>query len=219
MNWKETLIFPPEMPISDNARGLIERWCCDPDKRLSNIDEIKAHPFFCDVDWQNIRDRPAAIPIHVKSIDDTSNFDEFPESELDSNWFRDTKSDAAGSKDWVFLNYTFKRFEGLTQRGVKVPLLWTASCKTYFPAYVIFFIYLGVNLKMILMKNICQHIFYFISLHKTWGLNENHKSSFRCQERKCNSSFLQITSVIVINLHISYTFMRQSTNTNAGCSS
>lgn len=30
MNWKETLIFPPEMPISDNARGLIERyvfWC------------------------------------------------------------------------------------------------------------------------------------------------------------------------------------------------
>lgn len=136
-----------------------------------------------------------------------------------SDWFRDTKSDAAGSKDWVFLNYTFKRFEGLTQRGVKVPLLWTASCKTYFPAYVIFFIYLGVNLKMILMKNICQQIFYFISLHKTWGLNENHKSSFRCQERKCNSSFLQITSVIVINLHISYTFMRQSTNTNAGCSS
>lgn len=136
-----------------------------------------------------------------------------------SDWFRDTKSDAAGSKDWVFLNYTFKRFEGLTQRGVKVPLLWTASCKTYFPAYVIFFIYLGVNLKMILMKNICQQIFYFVSLHKTWGLNENHKSSFRCQERKCNSSFLQITSVIVINLHISYTFMRQSTNTNAGCSS
>ena len=27
----------------------------------------------------------------------------------------DTKSD--GSKDWMFLNYTFKRFEGLTQRG------------------------------------------------------------------------------------------------------
>ena len=23
----------------------------------------------------------------------------------------------AGSKDWVFINYTFKRFEGLTQRG------------------------------------------------------------------------------------------------------
>ena len=25
-------------------------------------------------------------------------------------------------KDWVFLNYTFKRFDGLTQRGVPRPL-------------------------------------------------------------------------------------------------
>ncbi|XP_020630733.1 serine/threonine-protein kinase 38-like [Orbicella faveolata] len=40
-----------------------------------------------------------------------------------SDWFKDTKTDAAGSKDWVFLNYTFKRFEGLTQRGVKLPLM------------------------------------------------------------------------------------------------
>ncbi|XP_015771185.1 PREDICTED: serine/threonine-protein kinase 38-like [Acropora digitifera] len=123
MNWTETLIFPPEMPISDNARNLIDRWCCDPDDRLGSIDDIKAHPFFNGVDWQNIRDRPAAIPIHVKAIDDTSNFDEFPESDLDSNWFKDTKTDAAGGKDWVFLNYTFKRFEGLTQRGVKLPVL------------------------------------------------------------------------------------------------
>lgn len=28
------------------------------------------------------RDRPAAIPVDVKSIDDTSNFDEFPEIDL-----------------------------------------------------------------------------------------------------------------------------------------
>ena len=31
------------------------RWCCDADKRLNSIDEIKAHPFFNGVDWQNIR--------------------------------------------------------------------------------------------------------------------------------------------------------------------
>lgn len=118
------------------------RWCCDADKRLNSIDEIKAHPFFNGVDWQNIRyertvclfslsipkdpyscflsvislqweifmpnpisiaykqiclycfffffilrERPAAIPIHVKSIDDTSNFDDFPESEFESSKF------------------------------------------------------------------------------------------------------------------------------------
>lgn len=28
------------------------------------------------------RDRPAAIPVEVKSIDDTSNFDDFPDVDL-----------------------------------------------------------------------------------------------------------------------------------------
>lgn len=28
------------------------------------------------------RERPAAIPVEVKSIDDTSNFDEFPDVDL-----------------------------------------------------------------------------------------------------------------------------------------
>ena len=31
-----------------------------------------------------------------------------------------------GYKDWVFINYTFKRFEGLTQRG-HIPLTPLAS--------------------------------------------------------------------------------------------
>lgn len=104
------------------------------------------------------RERPAAIPIEIKSIDDTSNFDEFPDSDIlqptgaflvtldmlteirDILWvmyFRTihysltssilslsqappvsnhTEADLK-SKDWVFINYTYKRFEGLTARG------------------------------------------------------------------------------------------------------
>lgn len=122
MNWRETLVFPPEMPISENARDLIQRLCCDPDHRITHVEELKAHPFFKGVDWEHIRDRPAAIPIQVKSIDDTSNFDDFPESDFQQEWETLTRSKAdATNKDWVFLNYTFKRFEGLTQRGVKLP--------------------------------------------------------------------------------------------------
>ncbi|ETE64891.1 Serine/threonine-protein kinase 38-like protein, partial [Ophiophagus hannah] len=52
MNWKETLVFPPEVPISEKAKDLI------------------------------LKERPAAITIEIKSIDDTSNFDEFPESDI-----------------------------------------------------------------------------------------------------------------------------------------
>ncbi|XP_065940821.1 serine/threonine-protein kinase 38-like isoform X2 [Magallana gigas] len=129
MNWRETLVFPPEMPISNEARDLIQRFCCDSDHRIgaSNPDEIKSHVFFKGVDWKHIRDRPAAITVEVKSIDDTSNFDEFPDIDLKWPANKDgsphqganhsTKEVDPKYKDWVFINYTYKRFEGLTQRG------------------------------------------------------------------------------------------------------
>lgn len=34
------------------------------------------------MDWEHIRDRPAAIPVQIKSLTDTSNFDEFPDSDI-----------------------------------------------------------------------------------------------------------------------------------------
>ncbi len=46
------------------------------------MDDLKSVPFFKCVDWEHIRERPAAIPVQVKSIDDTSNFDDFPDVDL-----------------------------------------------------------------------------------------------------------------------------------------
>ena len=88
--------------------------------------------WFKAVDWEHIRERPAAIPVQVRSIDDTSNFDEFPDVPvqigklysvmLTLNHFSFVTLSAAPAsdsgqayKDWVFINYTFKRFEGLSQ--------------------------------------------------------------------------------------------------------
>lgn len=121
MNYKETLIFPPEVPISDEAKDLIHGFCREMDTRIGGLngdfDEVKGHSFFNGVDWEHIRERPAAIPVQVKSIDDTSNFDEFPDVDLKipSAPSKEPSSGMA-NKDWVFINYTFKRFEGLTQR-------------------------------------------------------------------------------------------------------
>ena len=84
-----------------------------------------------------IRDRPAAFPVNVTAIDDTKNFDEFPEVELNFSKFSKISNpkllrflrmvlrglssgkpskggEEAGYKDWMFMNYTFKRCLTLT---------------------------------------------------------------------------------------------------------
>ncbi|KAL7982800.1 hypothetical protein Chor_005203 [Crotalus horridus] len=101
--------------VEGNRRAV---FCTDGENRIGSngVEEIKSHAFFEGVDWAHIRERPAAITIEIKSIDDTSNFDEFPESDILQPVPNTTEPDFK-SKDWVFLNYTYKRFEGLTQRG------------------------------------------------------------------------------------------------------
>jgi serine/threonine kinase 38 len=49
MNWRDTLIFPPEVPISNEARDMVQRFCTEADKRIGSgagIEEIKQHSFF-----------------------------------------------------------------------------------------------------------------------------------------------------------------------------
>lgn len=125
MNWRETLVFPPEVPISSESRDLISQFCCDAEHRLgaNGPEEIRQHVFFRGIDWDHIRDRPAAIAVTIKSIDDTSNFDDFPDVDLKWPNLPQGGEQLRYDNDWVFMNYTFKRFEGLTQRGhLKSPL-------------------------------------------------------------------------------------------------
>merc|ERR1719348_2390567 len=119
MNWKKSLEFPAEMPISKNAKKTIKRMCDTMENRVQSLEDIKKLNWLSIVDWNHIRERPAAIPVTVKSIDDTSNFDDFPEVQLKfipSCHPREEKGDSQ-QKDWMFMNYTFKRFEGLTEKG------------------------------------------------------------------------------------------------------
>merc|ERR1719318_2368559 len=118
MNWRDSLEFPPEVPISRAARKTIKRFCDAANSRISGLNDVKKLPWFNTVDWEHIRDRPAAFPVNVTSIDDTKNFDEFPEVELDFCKAAPNKGglkEEKGYQDWMFMNYTFKRFE--THRG------------------------------------------------------------------------------------------------------
>lgn len=55
IHWRSTLVFPPEVPISNDAKELIQSFCCEPEKRIGGLLELKEHPFFKHVDWEHIR--------------------------------------------------------------------------------------------------------------------------------------------------------------------
>uniref|UniRef100_A0A452E028 Protein kinase C-terminal domain-containing protein n=1 Tax=Capra hircus TaxID=9925 RepID=A0A452E028_CAPHI len=122
MNWKETLTFPPEVAISEKAKDLILRFCCEWQHRIGapGVEEIKNNSFFEGVVWEHIGERPAAISIEIKSIDDTSNFDVFPESDIlkPTVAISNHPETDCKNKDWVFINYTYKCSEGLTWHGM-----------------------------------------------------------------------------------------------------
>lgn len=118
MQWRDTLIFPPETPISNVSRDLITKFCCDAEHRYNNSSDIKIHPFFKGVDWEHIRDRPAPYQPTIRSIDDTGNFDDFPNEELDLGIQSGTDTDIR-KQDYVFVNYTYRRFYNLTQKFQK----------------------------------------------------------------------------------------------------
>ncbi|VDM63050.1 unnamed protein product [Angiostrongylus costaricensis] len=120
VNWQQTLVFPPEMPISVDAKTTIKRFCCEPERRMGHnggLEEIKQCIFFRRVDWNHIRERPAPIRVEVKSIDDTSNFDDFPD--VDLRWPALTvpeKPEEQPGHRGEFVDFTYKRFDGHTQK-------------------------------------------------------------------------------------------------------
>lgn len=137
MNWKETLVYPPEAALSPEAEDLIKCLCCDADVRIGKggVEEIKAHPFMRGVPWQKIRTLKAPIDTNVKSIDDTSNFDEFPDLDSEPERLPPPPRSPGDSRDWVFHNYTYKRFHGTTQ-GPRRPTITrpTAAAAAASPA-------------------------------------------------------------------------------------
>lgn len=79
------------------------------------IDEVKTSPFFKRVDWDHIRNLPAPIPVEVRGIADTSNFDDFGECEPILPTNAQGPSARQVQDKGEFLHYTFQRFSNLTQ--------------------------------------------------------------------------------------------------------
>jgi len=113
VNWKKTLVFPQEARLSPHAYDLIHKLINDSSKRL-NFEEIKAHPWFKGVDWDNIRKTKAPIIPNLTSEDDHSQFDKFDpqhEEEEDPSALP-AKNKLTAEANASFVGYTFRRMEG-----------------------------------------------------------------------------------------------------------
>jgi len=109
VNWKKTLVFPPESKLSPEATDLINRLICDAPRRLT-FDQMKAHPYFAGMNWDSLRSMDAKIKPKVASEVSTENFDTFEEERGDEDASPAASGGAATSGgDQNFVGFTFAR--------------------------------------------------------------------------------------------------------------
>ena len=109
LHWEKYLEIPKKVKISKEAEDLIRKLINNSNVRLgkNGVDEIKKHPFFNDIDWDNIKNlKPPFIP-QLNSDYDTKYFEIFPEKEP----FYPPLTKYKKRKDIEYIGYTYKENE------------------------------------------------------------------------------------------------------------
>uniref|UniRef100_A0A3Q1H4A3 non-specific serine/threonine protein kinase n=1 Tax=Anabas testudineus TaxID=64144 RepID=A0A3Q1H4A3_ANATE len=120
INWESTLQVPAQVKLSPEAVDIIGRLCCAAEDRLgaNGAGEIKAHPFFTQVDFSsNLRQQPAPYRPKIAHPMDTSNFDPVEEEGGPGAWSDSGDSTRAlhcspngKHPEHAFYEFTFRRF-------------------------------------------------------------------------------------------------------------
>uniref|UniRef100_A0A669E4Y2 Rho-associated protein kinase 2 n=1 Tax=Oreochromis niloticus TaxID=8128 RepID=A0A669E4Y2_ORENI len=96
MDHKNSLNFPDDVEISNDAKNIICAFLTDREMRLgrNGVEEIKRHPFFKNDQWtfDTIRDTVAPVVPELSSDIDTSNFDEIEDDKGDVETFPTPKA-------------------------------------------------------------------------------------------------------------------------------
>jgi len=107
LKWKQYFSIPNDANLSPEAKSLIKAMVTTPENRLgyNGVEEIKKHPFFKGINWDNIRNTKAPFIPDIKNDYDTKYFDTFPEQES----FYPPESKKRKRKDINYAGYTFNR--------------------------------------------------------------------------------------------------------------
>ncbi|KAG6356131.1 hypothetical protein INS49_015518 [Diaporthe citri] len=122
VNWQHCLYFPDDVRVGHYAEHLIRSLVCNSENRLgrSGAHELKGHPFFAGVDFDNLRRFRAPFEPRLSSDIDTAYF---PTEDLEQQAANAMEIDggleAAAAPEQQetpemtlpFIGYTFKRFE------------------------------------------------------------------------------------------------------------
>ncbi|XP_055389536.1 rho-associated protein kinase 1 isoform X2 [Condylostylus longicornis] len=110
MDHKNSLNFPSDVEISENAKSLIRGFLTDRLNRLgkSGIEEIKCHPFFQNDTWtfDNLRESVPPVVPELASDDDTRNFEEIEKDDTPEEVFPVPKTFAGNHLPFVGFTYT-----------------------------------------------------------------------------------------------------------------
>ena len=107
LNWKDFLNIPKKVKLSEEAKDLIYKLINNSDDRLgkNGSEEIKRHPFFKDVNWNNIRNSKAPFIPQLKNEYDTKYFEKFDIKEP----FYPTNKNKFKRKDVEYVGYDFNK--------------------------------------------------------------------------------------------------------------
>jgi len=120
VHWRNYLTFPENIRLSPEARHLICSLLCDVNNRLGSrgAHEIKAHPWFRDIQWDKLYDMDAAYKPEVNGALDTQNFMKYdevdpPAPKSSSGAWRKLRN----PKDLSLVGYTYRNFEAVKGRS------------------------------------------------------------------------------------------------------
>jgi len=124
LDWRNSLEFPPDAQVSDVSIDLIQKLVCDSKDRLQYEDIIK-HPWFKGLDFAAVRDRDAPWIPPLKSLTDTSNFDEFEDESAAYFFEEDHGGDLdkgvaykdLEEKHLAFVGWAYNRFDVASALG------------------------------------------------------------------------------------------------------
>lgn len=110
IHFEQSLIFPPTPYVSTEAISLMRGLLTDADHRLT-FEEIKQHPFFSGLDWDNLNKSESPCIPEISGDLDTSHFDNFeplPE-EQDSNTSSESEKEFEDLANIAFMGFQYNK--------------------------------------------------------------------------------------------------------------